>query len=599
MATKELLVLHSLYSVEVKDHAGRGCLPVGLPRPGHVQALQAPAAHGHPEVLGVQRQADLEGELEAVEAQRLPEADALPLGALRELRPGAAQELVRAQALLREEAAGLLADHRAVDEQHADHAVGQRRGRGLDAQLAVTNQVRIAEAADAAAAHLDLRVHEGVQVLLVDGHEDAGVDRVPEDPVGGHGEVVDAYAVVVDRVVKPRGARRVDEHHARALLVREALPDAVLMFVLVNVCAIHERVVLETAIGVGIYQEVPDDGRAGDRPVVLLPREDGRLPVAALVLDGVQVHAALDQDARVRRVEAHALDAAYVLLLVDAGGAGLVLAGVEPDAVVHARGQVARPQRHEGGLHVRLEHDLAALLVGPLDDRHLAERRQVREPGVAGGREGRELGQVAVDPAGLRAEGEQLAVLRPVHVRDLGLRPDLDALALHLLPVLHLDEPDTVVARGRYLARDPAAAEAVQAILVVFHRGQLLGDLAHLRADDDDVAQREAYDQVAIAKPAVALDGAVLDLEGQLRRLLRLAQAEKQQRDLAQHDAHGLLAVALVGVVALDVGELDHAWLVLEAQGVLGLHDGVPLLAVERHGLVLRAAREDVVVAVP
>mmetsp|Transcript_71393 Transcript_71393/g.220714 ORF Transcript_71393/g.220714 Transcript_71393/m.220714 type:complete len:249 (-) Transcript_71393:11-757(-) len=238
---------------------------------------------------------------------------------------------------------------------------------------------------------------------------------------------MDADTVVVHRVVEPRRAGGVDQHNASALLVWKALLDAMLVLVLVNIRAVQERVILQAAVRVRVNEEVAHDGGASDGLVVLLPGEDGRLPVGP-ALDGVQIHPALNQDARVRGVETHALHAPDVLLLVHAGRPALLVdAGVEPDAVVHARRQMARPQRHEGRLHIRLQDHLVAVLVRALDHGHLAERGEVGEPRVAGRGQRRELREVAVDPAGLGAEGEELAVLRPVHVRDLGLRADLDA----------------------------------------------------------------------------------------------------------------------------------------------------------------------------
>mmetsp|Transcript_26836 Transcript_26836/g.75886 ORF Transcript_26836/g.75886 Transcript_26836/m.75886 type:complete len:328 (+) Transcript_26836:2737-3720(+) len=327
-------------------------------------------------------------------------------------------------------------------------------------------------------------------------------------------------------------------------------------------------------MGVGVDQEVARYRGARDRPVVFLPREYGGLRLAAVALDGVQVHAAFDEDARVRVVEAYALDCPDVLLLVHELRVARLRAGVEPNAVVHARRQVLGPERHEVRFHVRLKHNLLAALVGALDDGHLSQRREVGEPRAAGRRERGEPREVAVDPARFCTEGQQLTVLGPVHVSHLALGADLDSLALHLLPVLHADDPDAIVARGRHLPSNLAAAEAVQAVLVVLHGRQLLGDLPHLGANDHYEAEGEAQDKVAVAKPAVALDGAVLRLEGKLRRLLGLPQAEEQEGDLPEDDAQGLLAARLVRVLALDVGELDVARLALKPQGrVFGLQD--------------------------
>mmetsp|Transcript_124476 Transcript_124476/g.346504 ORF Transcript_124476/g.346504 Transcript_124476/m.346504 type:complete len:367 (+) Transcript_124476:1838-2938(+) len=318
MTAEKLLVLNRLYALKVHHHAGCRSLSVGLLCPCDIQALEAPAAHCDPEVLGVQRQADLEGELEAVETKRLSEADVLPFHTLRELRAAAAQELVRAQTLLREHAAGLLADHSAVNEQHAKLSVHQGRGRRLDAQLALGAQLDVAQATHATAANLHLRVDVGVEVLWVGGYKNAGVNGVPENAVRRQREVVDTNAIVINWVVQPGGPRSVNEHHSCAFLVGEALLDSILVLVLIHVRAVNERVVLQAAVGVGIDQEVPHDGRASDGAVVVLPREDSGLPISAVALDRVQVDAALNKDARVRGIEAHTLHAPDILLLVHA-----------------------------------------------------------------------------------------------------------------------------------------------------------------------------------------------------------------------------------------------------------------------------------------
>ena len=60
-----------------------------------------------------------------------------------------------------------------------------------------------------------------------------------------------------------------------------------------------------------------------------------------------------------RAVQAHAFHAPNVLLLVDALGRGLVGAAVEPDPVVHPRGQMRGAQGHKGGLQIGADGDLA------------------------------------------------------------------------------------------------------------------------------------------------------------------------------------------------------------------------------------------------
>jgi len=79
MATKELLVLDRLNSIEIQYHAGRWRLPIGLLGPRDVEAFKTSPAHGNPHLLGVQGEAHLKGHLEAIETERLFEADALSL----------------------------------------------------------------------------------------------------------------------------------------------------------------------------------------------------------------------------------------------------------------------------------------------------------------------------------------------------------------------------------------------------------------------------------------------------------------------------------------------------------------------------------------
>mmetsp|Transcript_3972 Transcript_3972/g.10753 ORF Transcript_3972/g.10753 Transcript_3972/m.10753 type:complete len:304 (-) Transcript_3972:150-1061(-) len=186
-----------------------------------------------------------------------------------------------------------------------------------------------------------------------------------------------------------------------------------------------------------------------------------------------------------------------------------------------------------------------------------------------------------------------------MHLRNLCLGADLDPLVLQLLEVLHADDSDAVVAGGRDLARGLADAEAVQVVLVVLHRRQLLRHLLHLRADDHNISQREADDQVAVAEPRVALHRAVLRLERELGRFRGVSHAEEEHGGVPEHHAHGLFSGALVGVVALDVGELDLARLVLQPEGILGLEHRVAALVADRDRLVLGPASEDVVDAMP
>mmetsp|Transcript_26836 Transcript_26836/g.75885 ORF Transcript_26836/g.75885 Transcript_26836/m.75885 type:complete len:362 (+) Transcript_26836:1081-2166(+) len=55
VAAKQQLVLDGLQAVEVEDHARGEGLPVRLLRPADIEALEAPATHGYPELLLPQR----------------------------------------------------------------------------------------------------------------------------------------------------------------------------------------------------------------------------------------------------------------------------------------------------------------------------------------------------------------------------------------------------------------------------------------------------------------------------------------------------------------------------------------------------------------
>mmetsp|Transcript_26470 Transcript_26470/g.76316 ORF Transcript_26470/g.76316 Transcript_26470/m.76316 type:complete len:221 (+) Transcript_26470:1186-1848(+) len=212
--------------------------------------------------------------------------------------------------------------------------------------------------------------------------------------------------------------------------------------------------------------------------------------------------------------------------------AALLPGGVEPNAVVHACRDMRRAEREECRLDIRRNHDGAGVLGRALADRHLPQRGEVGEAAVADGGERCELRQVAVHPAGLRAEGQHLPAVRVAHVRHPGLRANLHALALEFLEVpaaIVADDANTIVPRRCDLVRLLTAAHTVQAIGVVFHRGEFLGHLLHLGADDDYISKGEADDQEAIAKPAVALDRAVLLLERELRGLRGVPKVAEQQ----------------------------------------------------------------------
>ena len=75
-------------------------------------------------------------------------------------------------------------------------------------------------------------------------------------------------------------------------MIREALSDAIGVFVLIHFLTINQ-VVLQSTIGVGIDQEVAHNGSAGDALVIFLARKNGRLAIPPFNL--VQVHAAINQ----------------------------------------------------------------------------------------------------------------------------------------------------------------------------------------------------------------------------------------------------------------------------------------------------------------
>jgi len=111
MSTQELLVLNSLNPVKIQDHPRCRCLSVCLLRPADVEAFEASAAHCNPHLLGVQCQADLEGNLKSVQPQCLSKAGFLALCRLLQLWAADAKELVCQQTLLCESTVGLLAHH--------------------------------------------------------------------------------------------------------------------------------------------------------------------------------------------------------------------------------------------------------------------------------------------------------------------------------------------------------------------------------------------------------------------------------------------------------------------------------------------------------
>ena len=76
-------------------------------------------------------------------------------------------------------------------------------------------------------------------------------------------------------------------------MIREALSDAIGVFVLIHFLTINQGVVLQSTIGVGIDQEVAHNGSAGDALVIFLARKNGRLAIPPF--DLVQVHAAINQ----------------------------------------------------------------------------------------------------------------------------------------------------------------------------------------------------------------------------------------------------------------------------------------------------------------
>mmetsp|Transcript_41319 Transcript_41319/g.113930 ORF Transcript_41319/g.113930 Transcript_41319/m.113930 type:complete len:211 (+) Transcript_41319:736-1368(+) len=201
-------------------------------------------------------------------------------------------------------------------------------------------------------------------------------------------------------------------------------------------------------------------------------------------------------------------------------------------------------------------------------DSELTKRCEVGKPRIASRRQRSELRKVTIHPPSLCAEGKELTVLRPIHVCHTSLRPDLDPFALDFLPILHTDYPDTIIACRCDFPGCLAGANAIEAILMVLYRGQLLRNFLHLGTDNDNVAEGESDDEVAISEPTIAFYCTILHLERELCRFLNIPEIDQQQCGLSEDGAHGLVA-GLVRIVVFDLGELDKAWLAFQAQRVI------------------------------
>mmetsp|Transcript_60296 Transcript_60296/g.141044 ORF Transcript_60296/g.141044 Transcript_60296/m.141044 type:complete len:409 (+) Transcript_60296:1726-2952(+) len=334
MTAKEELVLDSLDFVQVHHHSRSRRLSVCLLCPGDVQALQAPSAQSQPQVSRIQGQSDLESQGEAIQRQGLKEAALLSLESIHDM--SLAAHIMRVQPQVGESTAALLADYSTVRNEDADLAVLKWSRRGLDMKLGICTQIQLAQTPHPAFADLHLAVDERVQIKLVASNKYRGIRTVPQDAISGVGEVGDGNTIIVDRIVQPGIAGVVNQGNSSSLVIGIALPNSVRVLVLIDLLAIYQGIVLQTTVGVSVDQEVAHNGGTSDTTVILLSWEDGCLPVTAAGFDLVQVHTAVDQDASVGCVQAYALHAADVLLLVDLLDCCLIRAGIEPDSVVHS-----------------------------------------------------------------------------------------------------------------------------------------------------------------------------------------------------------------------------------------------------------------------